>query len=135
MIFISVMSFIIFLCPTGVCIFLRKFMGIFLPFFGYLAIFNLREPLIILCWASRVKIFRQMRQNFARVVGATRRNFVKYDEKDSADSSASEFLEVPLIIFLTSVALTRCIHKSRINNCSCMRYNTLRFQLRCELIK
>lgn len=32
-----------------------------------------------------------MKQNFARVVGATRRNFVKYDGKDAADSSASEF--------------------------------------------
>ena len=31
---------------------------------------------------------------FARVVGATRRNFVKYDGKDASDSSASEFLEV-----------------------------------------
>ena len=32
-----------------------------------------------------------MKQKFARVVGATRRNFVKYDGKDAPDSSASEF--------------------------------------------
>ena len=52
-----------------------------------------------------MKIFRQMRQNFARVVGATRRNFVKYDGKDSADSSASEFLEVPLYHILPIIAI------------------------------
>lgn len=43
-----------------------------------------------------MKTFRQMRQNLARVVWDTRRNIVKYDGKYAADSSASEFLEVPL---------------------------------------
>ena len=41
------------------------------------------------------KIFRQMKQNSARVVYPTRRNFVKYHGKDSVDSRHEEFLEVP----------------------------------------
>src|SRR5574344_1701701 len=41
MVFISVVLFIIFLCPTGISIFLCKFMRIFLPFFGHFAAFDL----------------------------------------------------------------------------------------------
>ena len=36
-----------------------------------------------------------MQQNFARVAPPTRRNFVKYNGKDSVDFSDDEFLEVP----------------------------------------
>ena len=48
---------------------------------------------------SGEKIFRQMKQNSARVVESTRRDFVKYHGKDSADFSCDEFLEIPLIRF------------------------------------
>jgi len=44
---------------------------------------------------SGEKIFRQSKQNSARVVPPTRRNFVTNDGKDSADSQCDEFLEVP----------------------------------------
>jgi hypothetical protein len=36
-----------------------------------------------------------MKQNSARVVDPTRRDFVKYGEKYSAEISCDEFLEVP----------------------------------------
>ena len=49
-----------------------------------------------------------MKQNFARVVHATRRNFAKYDGKDSADSSESEFLEVPLTKYGIKIRNGRC---------------------------
>ena len=61
--------------------------------------FDLRAPLNILRTESGEKIFRQMKQNSARVVHPTRRNFVKYHEKDSVDSRREEFLEVPLTCF------------------------------------
>ena len=54
-----------------------------------------RAPLNILRTESGEKIFRQMKQNSARVVYPTRRDFVKYHGKDSADSRREEFLEVP----------------------------------------
>ena len=38
-----------------------------------------------------------MKQNSARVVYPTRRDFVKYHGKDSVDSQREEFLEVPLM--------------------------------------
>ena len=38
-----------------------------------------------------------MKQDSARVVGPTRRNFVKYDGKDSVEISCDEFLEMPYI--------------------------------------
>ena len=44
---------------------------------------------------AREKIFRQMKQDSARVVDPTRRNFVKYDGKDSVEISCDEFLEMP----------------------------------------
>ena len=44
---------------------------------------------------DREKIFRQIKQNSARVVNPTRREVVKYDGKDSAEISCDEFLEVP----------------------------------------
>ena len=47
---------------------------------------------------SDEKIFRQMKQNFARVVLPTRRDFVKYHEKDFVDFPCDEFLEIPLIL-------------------------------------
>ena len=50
----------------------------------------------IQCMKSGEKIFRQMKQNSARVVHPTRRDFVKYHGKDSADFSCDEFLEIPL---------------------------------------
>ena len=64
---------------------------------------RIRAALFI--WASlnirraedREKIFRQMKQDSARVVNPTRRNFVKYGEKDSAEISCDEFLEMPYI--------------------------------------
>ena len=49
---------------------------------------------------DREKIFRQMKQDSARVVNPTRRNFVKYGEKDSAEISCGEFLEMPYIEFV-----------------------------------
>ena len=52
-------------------------------------------PLNILRAGSGEKIFRQMKQNPARVAYPTRRDFVKYHGKDSADSRREEFLEVP----------------------------------------
>ena len=55
-----------------------------------------REPLNIQRAEDGEKIFRQTQQNSARVVDPTRRDFVKYDGKDSADTSCDEFLEVPL---------------------------------------
>ena len=45
---------------------------------------------------AREKIFRQMKQDSARVVDPTRRNVVKYDGKDSAEISCDEFLEMPI---------------------------------------
>ena len=54
-----------------------------------------RGSLIILCRASCRRIFRQTKQNFACVVYPTRRNFVTYDGKGFADSSATEYLEIP----------------------------------------
>ena len=59
-----------------------------------------RAPLNILRTESGEKIFRQMQQNSARVVYPTRRDFVKYHGKDSADSRREEFLEVPFNQFL-----------------------------------
>ena len=53
---------------------------------------------------SGEKIFRQMKQNSARVVHPTRRDFVKYHEKDSVDFSCDEFLEIPLY-YLTNKIL------------------------------
>ena len=47
---------------------------------------------------SGEKIFRQTQQKSARVVDPTRRNFVKYHEKDSANSLCDEFLEIPFSI-------------------------------------
>jgi hypothetical protein len=44
---------------------------------------------------DREKIFRQMKQNSARVVDPTRRNFVKYGGKASAEISCDELLELP----------------------------------------
>ena len=41
------------------------------------------------------KIFCQTKQNFARVVYPTRRNFVTYDGKGFVMISCDEFLEVP----------------------------------------
>ena len=58
---------------------------------------NLRESLNIQCMKIGEKIFRQMKQNSARVVHPTRRDFVKYHGKDSADFLCDEFLEIPLI--------------------------------------
>ena len=46
---------------------------------------------------SGEKIFRQMKQNSARVVHPTRRDFVKYHEKDSVDFPCDEFLEIPIL--------------------------------------
>ena len=54
-----------------------------------------RGPLNILrAWIGE-KIFRQCKQNFARIVNPLRRNFVTNDGKDSVDSMCVEFLEVP----------------------------------------
>jgi hypothetical protein len=44
---------------------------------------------------DREKIFRQMKQNSARVVNPTRREFVKYGGKASAEISCGEFFELP----------------------------------------
>ena len=49
------------------------------------------------------QIFRQMQQNSVRVVVPTRRNFVKYDGKDSVEISCDEFLEMPCISTLEFV--------------------------------
>ena len=58
----------------------------------------IRVPLIIQCSASREKIFLSDETKFfARSIESTRRNFVKYDGKASADSTASGFSEVPSI--------------------------------------
>ena len=57
-----------------------------------------REPLNIQRAESGEKIFRQTQQKSARRVYPLRRFFVKYDGKDSADSSCDEFLEVPFIL-------------------------------------
>ena len=72
---------------------------------------HLRHSLFL--WASlnilRVesgeKIFRQMKQNSARVVYPTRRDFVKYHEKDSVDSRHEEFLEMPLYDYFTTILM------------------------------
>ena len=56
---------------------------------------HFRGSLNIQRMKSGEKIFRQMKQNSARVVHPTRRDFVKYHGKDSADSRREEFLEVP----------------------------------------
>ena len=58
--------------------------------------FPFRAPLNIRRAEDREKIFRQIKQNSARVVVPTRRDFVKYDGKDSVEISCDEFLEVPL---------------------------------------
>ena len=59
---------------------------------------HLWAPLNIQRAEAREKIFRQMKQDSARVVDPTRRNVVKYDGKDSAEISCDEFLEMPLYI-------------------------------------
>ena len=56
-------------------------------------------PLNIRRAEDREKIFRQIKQNSARVVVPTRRDFVKYDGKDSVEISYNEFLEVPFCLF------------------------------------
>ena len=61
------------------------------------AVFEFRGSLNIQCIKSGEKIFRQMKQNSARVVHPTRRDFVKYHGKDSANFSCDEFLEIPFI--------------------------------------
>ena len=58
--------------------------------------FGIWGPLNIRRAESGEKIFRQSKQNSARVVPPTRRNFVTNDGKDSADSQCDEFLEVPI---------------------------------------
>ena len=55
-----------------------------------------RGPLNIRRAESDEKIFRQSKQNSARVVDPTRRDFVTNDGKDSDNSLCVEFLEVPL---------------------------------------
>jgi hypothetical protein len=55
------------------------------------------------------KIFRQIKQNSARVVNPTRRDFVKYDGKDSAEISCDEFLEVPFRIENTARLCGRAV--------------------------
>ena len=55
-----------------------------------------RGPLNIRRAESDEKIFRQSKQNSARVVDPTRRDFVTNDGKNSDDSLCVEFLEVPL---------------------------------------
>ena len=60
---------------------------------------ELRGPLNIQRAEDGENIFRQTKQNSARVVDPTRRDFVKYDGKDSADTSCDEFLEVPLTTY------------------------------------
>ena len=40
------------------------------------------------------KVFRQSKQNFARIVNPLQRNFVKNDVKDSVAPMRVEFLEV-----------------------------------------
>ena len=62
-------------------------------------IFLFREPLNIQRAESGEKIFRQTQQKSARRVHPLRRFFVKYDGKDSVDSSCDEFLEVPFSKF------------------------------------
>ena len=62
-----------------------------------------RGPLNIRRAESDEKIFRQSKQNSARVVDPTRRDFVTISEtssggKDSDDSLCVEFLEVPYIL-------------------------------------
>ena len=61
-------------------------------------------PLNIRRAESDEKIFRQSKQNSARVVDPTRRDFVTISEtssggKNSDDSLCVEFLEVPIILF------------------------------------
>ena len=66
-----------------------------------------REPLNILrAWIGE-KIFRQSKQNFARIVDPLRRNFVTNDEKDSVDSMCVEFLEVPFTSLLRKRKLVK----------------------------
>ena len=45
----------------------------------------------------REKIFRQTKQNSTRVVAPTRRDFVKYHGKASAEFSCDDFFKVPFI--------------------------------------
>ena len=54
-----------------------------------------RAPLNIRRAEDREKIFRQIKQNSARVVVPTRRDFVKYDGKDSVEIWCEEFFEMP----------------------------------------
>ena len=61
-------------------------------------VFYFWAPLNIRRAEDREKIFRQIKQNSARVVNPTRRDFVKYDGKDSAEISCDEFLEVPFCV-------------------------------------
>ena len=56
-------------------------------------------PLNILRARIGEKIFRQSKQNFARIVNPLRRNFVTNDGKDSVDSMCAEFLEIPYFYF------------------------------------
>ena len=56
----------------------------------------LRASLNIRRAEAREKIFRQMKQDSARVAEPTRRNFVKYDEKESVEISCDDFIEMPL---------------------------------------
>ena len=44
------------------------------------------------------KIIRQIKQNSVLVVNPTRRDFVKYDGKDSAEISCDEFLEMSFML-------------------------------------
>ena len=59
-------------------------------------VFQIGASLNIRRAEDREKIFRQMKQNSARVVYPTRRDFVKYHGKYSAEISCDEFLEVPI---------------------------------------
>ena len=70
-------------------------------------IFVFRVSLNIRRAEAGEKIFRQTKQNFARVVYPTRRNFVTYDGKGFAMISCDEFLEVPFNTALDRL-IVRC---------------------------
>lgn len=56
-------------------------------------IFQMRVTLNIRRTEASEKIFLQIKQNSARVIDPTRRNFVKYREKDSTMISYDKFSE------------------------------------------
>ena len=58
------------------------------------ALFYYREPLKILRASDSEKLFRQSKQNFARIVNPLRRNFVTNDGKDAVAPMCVELLEV-----------------------------------------